>query len=153
MKISKVLFGFILGIICAGTCVYAANSLLAKDVLYEPSNSSFNVSNVSAALDYLYTAKDCVKGTYHHEANTQWNIELGFTPSLFFVVYKSSVSHANIVYDSKYDKKVYLSTFESGKVSDWSSYFETITANIKTKFITEFRTYNEEYDLEYYACK
>ena len=48
------LFGFILGILVCSGIVYAA-SYYAKDVTYNPTDASWEVSNVNDALDDLYT--------------------------------------------------------------------------------------------------
>ena len=52
-KFKLILTGFILGIILCGGIVYGA-SYYAKDVSYEPTDASWEVTNVSDALDHLY---------------------------------------------------------------------------------------------------
>ena len=51
----KLIIGFILGIILCSGVVYAA-SYYAKDVQYEPTDTSWEVSNVKDALDSLYNS-------------------------------------------------------------------------------------------------
>ena len=48
------IFGFILGIILCSGIVYAA-SYYAKDISYEPTDASWEVNNVSEALNDLHT--------------------------------------------------------------------------------------------------
>lgn len=53
----KIIFGIITGIILCGGIVYAT-SYYAKDVSYEPSDASWDVSNVNEALNELYELTD-----------------------------------------------------------------------------------------------
>ena len=148
----KLLLGFVFGIICASTCVYATNTISASNVIYEPQNKNFNVDNVSDALDYLYTI-GCVKGIYHHDANTQWNIELGFIPSYFSSNFTVTNTHVSLIYDSKYNKKVYANTYFDNTINDWTERFEITSTGIKTNFASALYSYKDDYDLDYYACK
>ena len=52
----KLITGFILGIITCSGIVYAAN-YLASDISYEPTDASWEVSNVNDALNDLYNMK------------------------------------------------------------------------------------------------
>ena len=56
-KIINSLFMFILGGIIFGSIVYAT-TYYAKDVAYEPTDASWEVSNVNDALDNLYSPKN-----------------------------------------------------------------------------------------------
>ena len=49
----KMLLGFILGLLICGGIVYAT-SYFAKDISYQPSDTSWEVDNVNEALDNLY---------------------------------------------------------------------------------------------------
>ena len=51
----KLITGFILGIITCSGIVYAAN-YLASDISYEPTDASWEVSNVNDALNDLYNS-------------------------------------------------------------------------------------------------
>ena len=53
-KVLLMLFGFIIGIIVSGTCVYAATLYEAVEVAYDNKNSGSSSSNVQGALDELY---------------------------------------------------------------------------------------------------
>ena len=53
-KVLLVLFGFILGIVVSGTCVYAATLYEATEVAYDNSSSGTSNVNVQTALDELY---------------------------------------------------------------------------------------------------
>ena len=53
-KVLLVLFGFIIGIIVSGTCVYAATLYEATEVAYDNSSSGTSNVNVQTALDELY---------------------------------------------------------------------------------------------------
>ena len=52
-KVLLMLFGFIIGIIVSGTCVYAATLYEAVEVAYDNKNSGSSSSNVQGALDDL----------------------------------------------------------------------------------------------------
>ena len=52
----KFILGMIAGILLCSSAVYAA-SYYAKDVKYEPTDSSWDVSNVHDALNDLYTTR------------------------------------------------------------------------------------------------
>lgn len=56
----KVFIGIIIGILVTSGVVYAAVLIDASDVTYTPSNSEWGVSNVSDALDDLYTKADAI---------------------------------------------------------------------------------------------
>ena len=53
-KVLLMLFGFILGIVVSGTCVYAATLYEATEVAYDNSSSGTSNVNVQTALDELY---------------------------------------------------------------------------------------------------
>jgi len=52
------IFGFILGIILCSGIVYGVNLYKSEDIQYQPSDESWNVSNVSDALNDLYENND-----------------------------------------------------------------------------------------------
>ena len=57
-KMKKALIGFILGGIIFGSIgIYATSLYYAKDISYEPSDASWEVSNVNDALNNLYSMK------------------------------------------------------------------------------------------------
>ena len=56
---SNLLFTFIIsGIIFGSIGIYAASLYYAKDVQYEPTDETWEVSNVSEAIDSLYSMKE-----------------------------------------------------------------------------------------------
>lgn len=55
------IFGLILGIILGSGIVYAANVYKAIDISYEPTDASWEVNNVEAALNDLYKNSNTVK--------------------------------------------------------------------------------------------
>ena len=128
-----------------------------------------NLEESSDALDYLYTI-GCVKGIYHHDANTQWNIE-DHTPVEYILdecgdeIFKDADSIAieidtdreivkkTFAYAEKYNKKVYANTYFDNTINDWTERFEITSTGIKTNFASALYSYKDDYDLDYYACK
>ena len=110
------------GVLCTGTCVYAANKLLAKDVVYQPKDKSFSVDNVGDALDKLYENKisnEYVRGTLSSSNYGQAvTVELGFEPSIVFIIittsngYMRSFEYVKDKYNNIYDRGI---SFYSGK--------------------------------------
>ena len=62
----KLIIGFILGGLIFGSVGIYAASYYAKDVSYEPTDASWEVTNVSDALDHLYkNARNVQIGNLH----------------------------------------------------------------------------------------
>ena len=53
-KIMPYILGFVVGMIVSGTCVYAAASYQAKEVIYNNLNSGTNSTDVQSAIEELY---------------------------------------------------------------------------------------------------
>jgi len=56
--------GFILGIILCSGVIYGVNLYKSEDIQYQPSDDSWEVSNVSDALNSLYNNKSLSDGVY-----------------------------------------------------------------------------------------
>ena len=113
----KILIGFVLGILVSGVGVYAASNILATNVTYTPSDSSWNVNNTASALDNLYDyyeaskyvkQKDCVQGSFVCTGCTTSTGQkiLDFNPNSLWM--ESITGYKYIVH---YDKSIDLNNF------------------------------------------
>ena len=123
------------------TTTVAANKLLNGETAYD------NLGNLITGT----ISTNCVKGTYHHAANTNWNIDFGITPTRFFltyvltnnrlVYYDGSTIYNFIGYTTSSIEKVDTKT---GTISG-TSYIET--------YATTTGHYKNAYDITYYDCR
>lgn len=56
-RVKKMIFGFIIGMLLCSGIVYGINLYKADDVLYQPSDTSWEVKNVNDAINSLYNMK------------------------------------------------------------------------------------------------
>ena len=147
------------GIIFGGIGVYAANTYLAHDISYTPSNENFDANNVEDALNELYDKTSCSKGMIHHASNTQMKIELGYEPSIFYASFywPSLDMSLYLTYDKNISSDIYLNYdekqvgIEGPVVANYNSLVFIKEDGIETNF--GGRSLSFEYDFYYVACK
>lgn len=153
----KILIGVIIGILSTSVVTVTALKVYkANEIIYNPSDESWNVENVSDALNDLWNDTQCIKGTYNHASNTNWNIEIGFIPSSLSVNFTHERSRVYLTYDKKISSKVWLidNNISSGvsavqDFSDLVNISEVLTSNLTDAY----KTYTSAYLIYYVACK
>ena len=117
------------GIIFGGIGVYAANTYLAHDISYTPSNENFEVTNVEDALNELYKEKSFGLNYSNGEfistnyGNREY-IELGYKPKIIIAsVYCSKGYLRTFIYEEDkknlvYDRGYSLITTENTIIVD-----------------------------------
>ena len=88
----KILFSFVLGILVCCGIVYAANIYKATDISYEPSDASWEVSNVNEAINSLYDNMNNI------DQDRDWRLVVEFTTYLTRNGYSTSSPTATRVY-------------------------------------------------------
>lgn len=151
------IFSFILGAVIFGGIVgVSAYTILANDIGYTPSDTTWkksngeDITNVKDAIDELYTKaneNNCVYGTYTKRSNQQMNILFDFDPSYFVAYFTPDTSFVKV----KYESNTLTATNNTGVNMD--SYFEKINTSIVSTYPTDFNSYKNSYEINYIACK
>ena len=160
----KYVFGFIFGILMSSGIVYAATLIDSKDVTYTPSDSSFNVNDVSDALNNLYNRisdlESSSSAVYYLGTATSYDIKTLFpqidytalTSDNFLIVasgtctntYRNSFNFAFVEetvigpsasYDATTGILTVTNTYGQGRVNDGNS--GKCSLNDKVYFITK----------------
>ena len=130
-KIINSLFMFMLGGIIFGSIVYAA-SYYAKDVLYIPEDTSWEVSNVEEALNDLYSDSNDDKVEI---------IEIG-TCNFGELGYENTSSWSTVTFSKSYtvEDNVYLMIYQIDQANAWTNIYVRgtgkVTGNSKNLQIT-----------------
>lgn len=117
------LLGFLVGVVVAGSGVYAATTILASNVTYSNTSSGLNSTNVQGAIDelyekakgsstssnfvsaYIYSSGSCIEGTESSCVKTTCyeNDKIGSCPAGTIINYKvnsSTTKTFNVLYDN-----------------------------------------------------
>ena len=94
------LFGFLLGFLLCSGIVYAATLYNASDITYKPTDASWEVSNVSEALNVLKNKLDDARGIENMTLVTTLSESAGYTfaeeGQYMVVSYASKWAHGNM---------------------------------------------------------
>ena len=138
-----------IGILLSGGIVYATN-YLAKDVSYQPSDASWEVSNVNDALDDLYELSDGRELKVYRSYDQTFSsaakkYEIGFEPKLLMVGIPGSGALEWWEFSTN---KHYYSSPSSDKAFNLGEYDENSLFNIvsvdETGFTVQTNHYNNK---------
>ncbi|MBP3460812.1 MAG: hypothetical protein J6K21_00180 [Bacilli bacterium] len=143
--VNNLLYIFIGVIMTLGITVLAVN--------YNASDMIYKDSTVEKALNELYNNNDkCISSTIFHEANSQINIPIGFTPSNFIISYNNSQGYVYFIYNKNVSDVIYSFSKSAKTVANSNSNF-SISNSIVSNYASSYMTYKEEYEIHYTACK
>lgn len=166
-KIQKILNkNFVLGIFAGGFIfsgvVFAASSYLAKDISFTPKNKDWKATNVEEAINDLYdksnSYSNCISDYGEHEANSQIEIDIGFTPTYFMISEKNSGNNGFVYYDKKISDNI-IGIFSSDNSSStkytYTNYnnYVKIADKIVTNIPSNTLIYKQKYTYHYIICK
>ena len=110
----KFILGIIVGLIIAGTSVYAATVLSSKDISYDNTSSGLNSTNVQAAIDEVYdktfVKKKIIAYTYNETKNS----------SNYCMTGEEKTCKENTCYESKTAGSCVPGTIIKYMVNDWT---------------------------------
>ena len=96
---------------------------------------------------------DCFKSIYHHNANSQVNIPLSFTPTMFYISHNMPNGDTiSLFYNGNIENDVYMYIKSTDKFSKTTDYSVSTNSIISTMDSSKGR-YVYEYDAYYMACK
>ena len=94
---------------------------------------------------------DCVSGTYNKPANSQWNINLGFIPLKYTLIWNNAQGAVVVNYNQSWSN-IYISSLYDSNVLVYN--YLTISNNsIVSNFTTSASSYKNSLSIQYMACK
>ena len=124
----------------------SSNELMNGKVAYKADGTKI-VGSVSV--------NDCISGTYNHKANTQWQIQLSFSPTFYLLKLSHNMQGQVVLFYENTTNKTYRYNTYNDTTEDWSRYIEYNGNSIHTldTVPTSWSWYTDQFDIKYIACK